>query len=358
MCNTHREKDFKTQEGPALSLMNERPSIGKPTSLSQGIRQHKAQGFSRYTGKKLKGPRSVLEYGQAGYPECLLSIPTPPKKLFVIGSTQILEGGLAIVGARKATPYGLSCARKFSRIAALNGVVVVSGGARGCDAQAHRGALDAKAPTVVVLGSGCDEIYPAEHAELFQEVINLGGAIISEQEWQFPPLPYTFRSRNRIIAGLTKASLIVEASLPSGTFSTADAALEAGREVLAIPGAITSKTSQGCNHLISQGAHPIISEKDFQEFIADFFEITAATPDEEKEQLELPLHDVQHQRLQKGAHELLLALRAQPARADELRSWVETGKIECTVTKLNRMLIDVQRRDLIVQYPDGRYGPH
>lgn len=110
---------------------------------------------------------------------------------------------------------------------------------------------------MVVLGGGCDCIYPESNRDLFQEVVDKGGAVISEHQWQFPPMPYTFRARNRIIAGLSRATLIVEAGLPSGTFSTADDALSSNREVLVVPGAITSPTSRGANRLLYQGATPI-----------------------------------------------------------------------------------------------------
>lgn len=99
----------------------------------------------------------------------------------------------------------------------------------GCDSQAHKSALEANGTTVAVLGGGCDQLYPKKNKALFQEIVNKGGAVISEHFWSFPPLPYQFRARNRIIAGLSRATLIVEAGLPSGTFSTADEALEAGR---------------------------------------------------------------------------------------------------------------------------------
>lgn len=113
------------------------------------------------------------------------------------------------------------------------------------------------------LGGGCDRIYPAENAALFQSIIDGGGAVVSERDWTFPPVPYAFRARNRLIASLSAATLIVEAGLPSGTFSTADEALAAGSEVLAVPGSITSASSRGANRLILQGAVPIIDDDTF-----------------------------------------------------------------------------------------------
>ena len=221
--------------------------------------------------KRIEGPRSVVTLGDDAYPELLARAPRPPEKLYVIGALEALEDGLAVIGARKATPYGLGCAERFARIAAEKGIVIVSGGAYGCDAQAHRAALAAQGTTVVVLGGGCDEPYPARHVNLFQQVVNAGGAIVSEYDWDTRPMPFMFRERNRIIAGLARAVLIVEAGLPSGTFSTADEALGASREVLVVPGSITSPLSRGANRLILQGATPVIDDESFEDTLLMMF---------------------------------------------------------------------------------------
>ena len=192
-------------------------------------------------GSKLSGPRFEVAFDDPSFPEALRTIPYPPKRLYGVGDVGALEPGLAVIGARRATPYGLGCARRFARIAAEKGVVIVSGGARGCDSEAHRAALEAGGRTVVFLGGGCDELYPAAHRGLFQRIVDAGGVVVSEHAWDMRPRPNMFRTRNRLIAGLAHAVLIVEAGLPSGTFSTADEALEAGRDVLVVPGAITSE---------------------------------------------------------------------------------------------------------------------
>ena len=221
--------------------------------------------------KPLEGVRFILPYGGEDYPEQLMNIPDPPKKLYGIGNPQVLTCGLSVIGARKATPYGRDVAFKFAKIASEHGVTIISGGALGCDSAAHRGCLEGRSPTVVVLGGGCDCIYPESNRDLFQEVVDKGGAVISEHQWQFPPMPYTFRARNRIIAGLSRATLIVEAGLPSGTFSTADDALSSNREVLVVPGAITSPTSRGANRLLYQGATPIVDEETFEDVIFNLY---------------------------------------------------------------------------------------
>lgn len=215
--------------------------VGEPTT-EQAKRIHKAR-YSSVPMVKLRGARYTLKRGAHGYPDSLMNVPDPPETLYVLGSLDALCDGLAVVGARKATPYGMSAAEKFAGLAAAKGVPIISGGALGCDSHAHRGALSVGGRTVAVLGGGCDMPYPARNVSLFQEIIDCGGAVVSEHDWEFPPLPYTFRARNRIIAGLARATLIVEAGLPSGTFSTADEALAANREVLVVPGPITSPTS-------------------------------------------------------------------------------------------------------------------
>ncbi|MDR2106549.1 MAG: DNA-processing protein DprA, partial [Coriobacteriales bacterium] len=206
------------------------------------------------------------------YPEGLHRVEQPPERICVKGACEVLPTpGLAIVGARKATPYGLNCARRFARLAAARGITVVSGGAIGCDQAAHTGALEAGGRTIVVLGCGADIVYPARGRGLFAQAIAEGGAIVSEAPWGSPPSRWGFRRRNRIIAGIAQATLIVEAGLPSGTFSTADATLAQGKEVLAVPGSIFAQESRGANRLISQGAIPIVDDESFEDALTQIF---------------------------------------------------------------------------------------
>lgn len=351
--------DDTAKVGKAVAPVREQPSRKREPSVREARERHRVEGFTRYAGPKLAGPRTVLEHGGEGYPEALMTMQSPPKRLFVVGDIDALQDGLAVVGARMATPYGLSCARTFAKLAAGAGVCVVSGGARGCDAQAHRGALEAGGRTVVVLGSGCDELYPAEHYALFQDVIDAGGAVISEQEWGFPPMRYAFRARNRIIAGLSRATLVVEAGMPSGTFSTADAALAAGRDVLAVPGAITSKTSRGCNRLIAQGAVPIVDDESFRDVLFGTFgilkqEVAPASavdggaPGGKDEDGGSPSD---------AAAVLLEALQACPATHERLASLSAAGSLRLTRSQIACALVDLQREGLVSRYPDGRYGP-
>ena len=221
---------------------------------------------------KIIGKRSVIDIHSCDYPRLLLESFDPPEKLYVIGDYSGFNEGLAVVGARKATPYGTSCAKRFAGLAAERGISIISGGARGCDSAAHKSALEHSGKTIVVLGGGCDQIYPKQNFRLFQNVVDAGGALVSEWDWDAPALPYAFRLRNRIIAGIAKATLVVEAGLPSGTFITADETLEIGREVLVVPGSITSQNSRGTNRLLYQGATPVVDDESFLEIISTIFD--------------------------------------------------------------------------------------
>ncbi len=200
-------------------------------------------------------------------PELLLQIHDPPRTLFLRGSASAAvldQAAVAIVGARACSPYGSQVARMLGRELAAAGLVVVSGLARGVDGEAHRGALEGGGITVAVLGCGIDRDYPAAHAELARRICERG-LVVSEYEPGVEPAPWRFPARNRIIAGLAAATVIVEARERSGALITADFALEDGREVFAVPGEITSTLAAGTNRLLGQGATPLTSADDVLE---------------------------------------------------------------------------------------------
>jgi DNA processing protein len=206
----------------------------------------------------------VLE--RARLPSLLRAIYDPPARLFCRGGDEaVLELPMvAVVGARSCSPYGAQVARRLGRELAAAGLVVVSGLARGVDGEAHRGALDAGGLTVAVLGCGVDRDYPASHASLAGR-IRERGLVVSEYEPGIEPAPWRFPARNRIIAGLSAATIVVEARERSGALITADFALEEGRDVLAVPGEITSSLSAGSNALLKLGAAPCTSVDDVLE---------------------------------------------------------------------------------------------
>jgi DNA processing protein len=200
-------------------------------------------------------------------PPLLRAIHDPPRQLHLRGSgdTELLASpAVAIVGARACSPYGAQVARMLARELAGAGVLVVSGLARGVDGEAHRGALETSGHTVAVLGCGIDRDYPAAHAGLARQIAERS-LLVSEYEPGVEPAPWRFPARNRIVAGLCAATVVVEARERSGALITADFALEEGREVFAVPGEITSRLSDGTNALLRLGATPLTSAADVLE---------------------------------------------------------------------------------------------
>jgi DNA processing protein len=236
-------------------------------------------------------------------PPLLRAIHDPPKRLYLRGEGEadLLSGpAVAIVGARACSSYGAQIARMLAREVAAAGVVVVSGLARGVDGEAHRGALQSGGHTIAVLGCGIDRDYPAAHASLAREIAERS-LLVSEYEPGVEPAAWRFPARNRIIAGLCAATVVVEARERSGALITADFALEEGREVLAVPGEITSSLSKGTNGLLRLGATPLTSAEDVLEALG--IESTPkATPDH-------PLLEL----LPAGVDDLVRATRTDPA---------------------------------------------
>ena len=189
------------------------------------------------------------------YPELLRKIYSPPINIYIIGNKNILNNvNISIVGSRDMTFYGECVAKDFAYNLANSGFNIISGLAKGIDSCAHIGAINAGGKTIAVLGNGLDTIYPKENIELAKNILNKGGAIISEFPLGTKPEKMNFPMRNRIVSGMSNGVLVVEAKLKSGTMITVDFALEQGRDVFVIPGNINSKNSEGTNDLIKQGA--------------------------------------------------------------------------------------------------------
>lgn len=242
-------------------------------------------GWFFYNGKVDEIKEIVIR--DKSYPSLLKEINEPPERLFARGNIDVLhdEKMLAVVGSRKASHYGKQAINKILSPVAQSQVSLVSGLAYGIDSMAHKICVDNNVPTVAVLGTGIDDatIYPVRHYELARDIISTGGVIVSEYPPGTPPLKKNFPERNRIIAGLTKATLVVQAAMRSGSLITARLALEEGRDVAAIPGYITDPLSEGVNQLIQQGASPILSSQD----ILDLLGISAEAGEERKLQAKL-----------------------------------------------------------------------
>jgi DNA processing protein len=266
------------------------------------------------------------------FPRLLAAIHDPPPSLYLRGSAteEMLERpAVAIVGARSCSSYGRSVARSLGRELAAAGLVVVSGMARGIDGEAHRGALEG-GDTVAVLGCGIDRDYPAAHAELARKICE-HGLVVSEYEPGVEPAPWRFPARNRIIAGLCAATVVVEARERSGALITADFALEEGREVLTVPGEITSALSAGTNALLRLGATPVTSAED----VLESFGLEPAEPERSS--------------LGEAAGALLERLRDRALTADEL---VRASGVDPAEASAALMELELARR---VALEDGVY---
>lgn len=250
----------------SFAAANDAHLVGEPRSAR--FAAFKAGFDARAELERLRGLglRFLARSGPA-FPPLLRAIHDPPPGLFVRGEAELAllaRPAVAIVGARACSAYGRQIARSLGRELAAAGLVVVSGLARGVDAEAHRGALEAGGLTVAVLGCGIDRDYPAAHRELARQVAATG-LVVSEYAPGVEPAPWRFPARNRIVAGLCAASVVVEARERSGALITADFALEEGREVFAVPGEITSSLSAGSNALLRLGATPLTCAQDVLE---------------------------------------------------------------------------------------------
>jgi DNA processing protein len=262
-----------------------------------------------------------LPRSHALFPERLRAIFDPPPTLYLRGGGELevlAARAVAVVGARACSPYGAQVARMLGRELAAAGLVVVSGLARGVDGEAHRGALEAGGLTIAVLGCGIDRDYPASNAQLSRR-IEERGLVVSEYEPGVEPAPWRFPARNRIIAGLCEAVVVVEARERSGALITADFALDEGREVFAVPGEITAALSAGTNALLKLGAAPLTSAQD----VLDALGIERPQPEASVD-------------VSPVAAQVLELVREAPCGADELttRAVLDAGAVSVALTEL------------------------
>ncbi|MGH8126991.1 MAG: DNA-processing protein DprA [Gammaproteobacteria bacterium] len=228
--------------------------LGLSVTTRRALEKPDREGLQRDLGWAGEPGHHLIGWGDAAYPPLLATISSPPPVLYVIGDPQLLhQPQLAVVGSRNPSPGGRELAGEFAAFAAGAGLVVTSGLALGIDAAAHAGALDGGGNTVAVMATGPDLIYPKRHQALAERIAERG-ALVTEFRPGTPPLPEHFPRRNRIISGLALGTLVVEATLKSGSLITARYAAEQGREVFAIPGSVRSPLSRGCHALIRDGA--------------------------------------------------------------------------------------------------------
>ncbi len=273
------------------------------------------------------------------YPPLLRELPQPPMVLFVAGAPECLaRPQIAIVGSRNPTAGGVANAKAFAQALVQAGFAITSGLALGIDGAAHRGALAAKGHTVAVLGSGIDEIYPPRHEDLAREIVRQG-AIVSEFPLGTPPKPENFPRRNRIISGLCQGTLVVEATLQSGSLITARLAVEQGREVFAVPGSIHSPLARGCHALIREGAKLVETTADILEELRGFRRLQSSVS-------AAPSSSALDSRMQ----QLLDLLGHDPVSIDDI-----VDRSGLTTHTVSSMLLEMELLGIVESRPGGHY---
>jgi DNA processing protein len=288
------------------------------------------------------------------YPEPLANIYDPPMALYGRGAVEALSApGIAVVGTRHPTPYGVGMAERLSCDLAARGLVIFSGLARGVDAAAHRGALQGRGRTVAIFGTGVDVVYPRENLKLAGMILDEGGALLSEFPLGQGPRPENFPIRNRIISGLSYGVLVGEAGEYSGTRITARCALEQGREVFAIPGNVTNKLSWGPNTLIKQGAHLTATWEDLWEELPNDLRLRLQPIDKQGVEEKTPSLFGEGEGLQPKEKKLYACLRADEAtQIDELMSALEG---ELSSAEVFSILFELELAGKIRQLPGKNY---
>lgn len=302
--------------------------------------------------RNLGGDVLILDDGS--YPFLLREIADPPITLYVKGAWQECFDMpcVAVIGSRKCSTYGKNASEMLARDLAEQGICIVSGLARGIDSAAHEGAIRGKGKTIAVLGTGIDEVYPKENKKLIDEIIANGGAIVSQFPLGTPPLKDNFPYRNRIISGLSYAVLLTEATERSGSLITARLAMEQNREVLAVPGNITSRNSIGTNYLIKSGAKLV---QQWQDVVSELPEEikSAILPPKLDEKKEMPQQaELAPANLNENERKIWDLLS--PDEAKQIDELLEESNL--SFGDLNKVLFDLEMRELIRALPGKCYA--
>jgi DNA processing protein len=276
-------------------------AAGLSPKLAERVTQVRASvDLEKYMARAAAQGIHILTWDDEAYPSRLKEIDQPPPVLYVRGTLTVEDSwAVAVVGTRRVSAYGRQVTEELATFLANNGVTVISGLARGVDAIAHQSALKAGGRTVAVLGSGVDRIYPPEHAQMAAKMMT-SGAVVSDYAPGTPPDASNFPPRNRIISGLSLATVVIEAGETSGALITAQFAVDQGREVFAVPGNILAPQSKGTNRLIQQGAHPLLAARDLLEVL----NLTRVTEKREARKI-LPSDDVESSLMNVLSHEPL-----------------------------------------------------
>ncbi len=277
-----------------------------------------------------------IEIQNKWYPKQLRKINNPPKKLYVLGNHEILNtDSLSIIGSRCCTSYGADMAREFARKLAKKGITIVSGMAKGIDSNAHLGAIEANGKTIAVLGSGFNHIYPDK--EIYEKILKSGGAVITEYSENVGVSPQGFRDRNRIVAGLSLGTLVIEAKQRSGTGITANYVKRYKRKLFCIPHKIEDKSGVGTNRLLKKGAILVTEVKD----ILQYFKTIDNEENTEKE-LEIEMSE--------EYRKIYEEIKRQTATAEEI-----SKKVKMSISDVNTILTMLELEDYIQSLPGNHF---
>jgi DNA processing protein len=292
--------------------LTELEAAGLPAAAAQGIALGKSLELAatEYDHVRDEGAEIIVP-GDSEFPRRLLEIYDPPLVLYLKGRAEVIDQpGVAVVGTRHPTPYGMGMAERLACDLAAHGLVIFSGMARGVDTAAHRGALNAHGRTVAIWGTGIDVVYPKENHKITDQILQSGGAIITEFPLGTFPAPQNFPIRNRLISGISIGVLVIEAGEYSGTRVTARCALEQGREVFAVPGNVTNKLAWGPNTLIKQGAALVATWEDVWEELPADTRLALTPPEQPASEEQAPASLFQGAELPPHEKRILALLRA------------------------------------------------
>ncbi|MGB8509678.1 MAG: DNA-processing protein DprA [Pyrinomonadaceae bacterium] len=342
---------FGSAEGVFAALRSELERLRlRPETVESLALKDKHEEAARELERLREIPGAdVLILDDGTYPALLREIADPPITLYVRGAWETCLDApcVGVVGSRRCSTYGQNVSMMLSRDLASRGVTIISGLARGIDAAAHRGALEAGGRTVAVLGTGIDEVYPRDHQKLAAEILERGGALVSQFPLGTPPVPENFPYRNRVISGLSLGVVIVEAAENSGSLITARLAMEQNREVFAVPGNITSRNSFGTNYLIKGAGAKLVQQ--WQDVAAELPPDIAARllpPEKEKGKGARVASSMQEQLEGLELNVWKLLSTDEPTHIDALA--VSCG---LAVSELSVALLDLEMRELIRQLP-------
>jgi DNA processing protein len=345
---------FGSAERVFHASLTELESTGIQAVSAQSIATGKSLELAQQEcAKALEAGAKIISLSDPEYPSRLKEVYDPPVILFVKGSVEVLEQpGIAVVGTRHPTPYGSGMAERLSTDLAARGLVIISGLARGIDTMSHRGSVAAKGKTVAVLGTGIDVMYPKENTRLTEQIIALGGALISEFPVGTSPAPQNFPIRNRIISGMSVGVLVVEAAEYSGTRITSRCALEQNRDVYAVPGNVTNKSSWGPNTLIKQGAKLVATWEDVWEELPTDIQValSAVHPESsEPETASLFPDEV------KSPHEKKILKLLKPDESTHIDQIVELLENELSSSEIFAALFELELNGKIRQLPGKNF---